>query len=198
MAMLLIQGEGITASRTCELNWGVTRVGRGDDNDVVLNYPFISFHHCELELGLNGLLVRDTGSTNGTFVNERPIQEARLEPGQKLRLGQVSATVEYSDGTIVVPELHVKRPPESMPLADGVMSCRTHPNTPSVWHCEDCRQYFCWHCVRGVNLVGRPVHKLCPLCSHHVVVAPWALPREKRPTLWSRFKKVLHRTSRLR
>jgi len=197
MARLLIQSEG-TPPLTSELNWGITRVGRGDDNDVVLNYPFVSYHHCELELGLNGLRVRDHSSTNGTFVNDQRIQEAHLESGQKLCFGRIWATVEYSSQPIVVPEIAVKRPPESMPLANGVMSCHSHPSVPSVWHCLKCAQYFCLSCVRGVNLVGRPVHKLCPLCSDHVVLAPWVADREKKPTLWGRVKKAFNRTSRLR
>ena len=104
MARLFIQTDGTTASPR-ELNWGITRIGRGADNDIVINHASVSHHHCELELGLDFLFARDCGSTNGTFVNDQPVKEAQLETGQTLRFGQVVATVDWSRDQINVPKL---------------------------------------------------------------------------------------------
>ena len=197
MATLVIEGAG-EPRVAYDLNWGLTRVGRGPDNHIILLDPSVSYHHCEFELGLDFLKVRDCASTNGTFVAGRSIAEALLNPGDLVRLGQVSGEVEWSNEPVVVPRLEAPRLPESVPLAQGGMSCRNHREVRSLWHCPKCRQYFCLRCIRGVNLVGRSVHKLCPLCSGHVELAPWAMPDTGKPSLWSRVKKVLSRTSRLK
>ena len=81
-----------------ELNWGVTRIGRSSENDITIAHPSLSQRHCELELGPGFLKVRDLGSTNGTFISDRPVTEANLAPGDRLRLGHV-LTVDV--GTIV-------------------------------------------------------------------------------------------------
>jgi pSer/pThr/pTyr-binding forkhead associated (FHA) protein len=46
------------------------------------------------------LLIRDIGSTNGTFINGEKITESILKPGQTLRFGQVELKID--DGNPVV------------------------------------------------------------------------------------------------
>jgi hypothetical protein len=197
MARLFVQSNGVNADPH-ELNWGITRIGRGSDNDIVINHSSVSYHHCELELGLDSLIVRDYDSTNGTFIGDRKIKETRLEPGQCLRLGQVSVKVEWSREAVSVPKIEPPRPRASVPLPDGVLSCHNHEDLPSVWHCPACDKYFCVSCARGVHLVGRPEHKLCPLCSGHVQLAPWAKGKSRKTSIWGRVKRVLSRTMRMR
>ena len=197
MARLLIQSEGISIGPR-ELNWGITRLGRGSENDVVINHPSISYHHCELELGLDFVLVRDCVSTNGTFINDGRIKEARLDAGQVLRLGQVVVSVEISRDPIAVPKVEAPRVPESVPLGDGVLSCLKHTTIPAVWHCSKCGKFYCTACTRDVHLVGRPSRKLCPACSVAVELAPWADGKPRKKSIWGRIKKSFSRTSRVR
>ncbi len=196
MAKLIVQSAGVNIGPQ-ELNWGITRIGRASDNDVVIDHASISYHHCEIELGLDLLIVRDCESTNGTFVNEQKIKEAQVDPGQGFRLGQVVMKVEWSRESVVVPKVEVQRPPESVPLDDGVLSCRNHATIPSVWHCPKCEKYFCVSCARGVHLVGRPEHKLCPTCRGPVELAPWAQGTAKKKSIWGRVKRVFNRTMRV-
>lgn len=44
-------------------------VGRHPDSDVVLSHPAVSGHHAVIRLEAEGVVVRDVGSTNGTFVD---------------------------------------------------------------------------------------------------------------------------------
>jgi len=68
-------------------------VGRGTDNDLHLNDPSVSKTHAALKMdNLGTLLVADTGSTNGTFVNGQriPYGEARpVNEGDLLAFGDV-------------------------------------------------------------------------------------------------------------
>ncbi|MBI2939747.1 MAG: DUF3662 domain-containing protein [Chloroflexi bacterium] len=71
----------LSQERTC--------LGRALDNDVVLEDSRVSRHHAEVGRSPAGYLLRDLGSTNGTQVNGRAIQEHPISPGDRLSLGGV-------------------------------------------------------------------------------------------------------------
>jgi hypothetical protein len=197
MARLIIQTDGVNAAPK-ELNWGITRVGRGAENDVIIDHPSVSYHHCEMELGLDFVIVRDCGSTNGTFINDQSVKEAKLEQGQTLRFGQVQAAVEWSRAEINVPKVTAPKTAASVDLGDGVLSCLKHSNFPATWHCPKCSSYFCTGCTHDVHLVGRPSRRTCPLCGVLVELAPWADAGPKKRSIWGRIKKALSRTIRVK
>jgi pSer/pThr/pTyr-binding forkhead associated (FHA) protein len=64
------------------------RLGRAADNDVVVRDPTVSRHHAEL-LGdpAHGYEIVDRGSRNGTFVNGRRVERARLGPSDRIGIG---------------------------------------------------------------------------------------------------------------
>ncbi|MBI5243254.1 MAG: FHA domain-containing protein [Elusimicrobia bacterium] len=53
-------------------------VGRKLDNDIVIDNPAVSSHHCKIVLVGDTFFVEDLDSTNGTFVNEKRIMKAGL------------------------------------------------------------------------------------------------------------------------
>ncbi|MCB1769131.1 MAG: sigma 54-interacting transcriptional regulator [Candidatus Competibacteraceae bacterium] len=63
------------------------RIGAAPDNDVVLSDRAVSRRHAEILMTPNGLLLRDLGSTNGTFINGVQITEAYIPPDAECRLG---------------------------------------------------------------------------------------------------------------
>lgn len=196
MARLLFEQEGATVTPR-DLKWGTTRIGRGSENDIVIQHPSISYNHCEVELGLDFLLVRDCNSTNGTFVNGTRITESRVDPGQALRLGEVKATVEWSRDQVNVPKVEAPKLATSADLGEGVLSCLKHTTIPAVWHCSKCEKHYCNACTRDVHLVGRPSRRVCPVCSTAVELTPWADGRPKKKSLWGRIKKTFSRTVRV-
>lgn len=64
-------------------------VGRSRSADLSMDDDRVSRRHCEVQLRVDGrLLIRDLGSTNGTFLGGEAIQaETSLRIGQILRLG---------------------------------------------------------------------------------------------------------------
>jgi DNA-binding NtrC family response regulator len=64
------------------------RVGSDTGNDLVLSDATVSRRHLEIERTPSGLLLRDLGSRNGTWIETRRIVEAFVEPGDKITLGQ--------------------------------------------------------------------------------------------------------------
>jgi pSer/pThr/pTyr-binding forkhead associated (FHA) protein len=93
MAKLVLLSAGLTG-RTHELKVDKTTVGRVEDNTFQIAEPSVSSHHCELILQGPDILVRDLGSTNGTFINGEKVSESVLKTGQILRLGQIEMRLE--------------------------------------------------------------------------------------------------------
>ncbi|MFO7675690.1 MAG: FHA domain-containing protein [bacterium] len=69
-------------------------IGRATDNDLVVNYPQVSRHHCRIERRGSGTFIRDLGSMNGTFVNGRRVTEALLARGDTIGLGSYALAFE--------------------------------------------------------------------------------------------------------
>lgn len=65
-------------------------VGRDRDNDICLNYPFVSSKHLILKNESGILRVEDCGSSNGTYVNGKKIKIARMDSGDILSIMSVN------------------------------------------------------------------------------------------------------------
>jgi pSer/pThr/pTyr-binding forkhead associated (FHA) protein len=63
-------------------------IGRSLEANVRIDDPWISNMHALIEPRAGELWVVDLGSRNGTFIDDRPITEARLEPGTALAFGR--------------------------------------------------------------------------------------------------------------
>ena len=72
-----------------EINLGLptVRIGSAPDNDMVLTDRAVSRRHAEIRMTPDGLLLRDLGSTNGTFINNVRITEAYIPELAECRLG---------------------------------------------------------------------------------------------------------------
>jgi len=66
---------------------GTTRVGRGDESEIVLLDPSVSRAHAIVEFDAGEPVVRDLDSTNGTYVNGRRVRVESLQDGDELRFG---------------------------------------------------------------------------------------------------------------
>ena len=73
-----------------------TIIGRGTSCDIVISNPSVSRRHAELLHDESGWLVRDTGSTNGTFVNGARATQARLYNGDIITIG--TTELEFREG----------------------------------------------------------------------------------------------------
>ena len=68
----------------------VSRLGRANDSTVVLEDEFVSAAHALLVNREGRWWVRDTGSTNGTLLNNRPLErEGPLQDGDELQIGSI-------------------------------------------------------------------------------------------------------------
>jgi diguanylate cyclase (GGDEF)-like protein len=80
-------------------------VGRGDDCDVRITDNSVSRKHARIEHAADGFVVADLGSTNGTFVNDRPLDGSTpLHDGDYLRVG--NCIYRYLAGGNIEAEYH--------------------------------------------------------------------------------------------
>jgi hypothetical protein len=186
MARLLIN-PGSPAAWEVRLKPGTNRLGRGFANDFKIEDPSVSGSHCEIVLNDGRAFITDLGSTNGTFINHAPVQEAALEAGQTIHMGGVemvfhSDPPEHSavNETEVLPLPPIARPvvarvvPPKIPgpLAplgqeapgSGSQNCKFHPKTLGRFLCNHCKLFFCELCVIS-RAVGGAQHKYCRRCG---------------------------------
>lgn len=65
------------------------RLGRAIGDILLPDDPFVSARHCELDVGPDGrVVVRDLGSSNGTFLQIPPKGDWELLVGDTLRIGR--------------------------------------------------------------------------------------------------------------
>lgn len=68
-------------------------VGRDTAVDLRIPVGIVSRHHCELRVEDDEVVLRDLGSSNGTFLNGKRVTEATLGAGDVVRVGPTTFTV---------------------------------------------------------------------------------------------------------
>jgi len=71
----------------------VKTVGRATRADFIVDAALVSRFHCRLTAGVETVEVIDLKSTNGTFVNDRRVQKAKLTAGDRLRVGRIELKI---------------------------------------------------------------------------------------------------------
>ncbi len=188
MASLVIKTAGFDG-RVIELNLGVNLLGRRPENDIPIEHPTVSATHCEIELADDGVVVRDCGSANGTYLDGQRIKEARLSAGQVLHLGEVELLVETTEVTIAIPHFEMPRPAPPVVLSDGSLLCPRHPKARATHQCTHCREVLCDTCVHRLRRRGGKLMRFCPLCSHPCV--PLGGEKQKKKKLFGLWLKTV-------
>jgi len=87
--------RGRSEANTLRLTDGVNSIGRHDDCQIRIRSSQVSRRHCQLFEEGNKLILRDLGSSNGTFVNgKRVLGQQTLKPGDVLTIGGVTLQVD--------------------------------------------------------------------------------------------------------
>ncbi len=63
-------------------------VGRRESADIVLRFPNVSGHHCELTVTDGYWTLKDLRSSNGTKVNGHRVSEKLLKPGDRITIAK--------------------------------------------------------------------------------------------------------------
>jgi hypothetical protein len=72
----------------------ITTIGRKETCDIRIPLAEVSRKHTEVHVGDVSVRVKDAGSANGTYVNNKRVAEEKLAPGDHLIVGPVVFTVQ--------------------------------------------------------------------------------------------------------
>jgi pSer/pThr/pTyr-binding forkhead associated (FHA) protein len=94
MSKLIFTAPGFEG-QSFELPEGKTTVGRAPDNTLIIDDHCISAHHCQILRYGREIIVRETGSSNGTWVDGCQLRgQTSLRNGQRIRFASVEARLE--------------------------------------------------------------------------------------------------------
>ncbi len=74
-------------------------MGRDAGNDILIEDPAVSPHHCRIELQDGRLILSDLDSHSGTFVNGIPVKQRELKPGDEVAIGDSVFVLEALEST---------------------------------------------------------------------------------------------------
>lgn len=93
----LVVERGPRTGMTFVLNPGLTTVGRHPESDIFLDDVTVSRQQCRFILEDDRLAVEDSGSTNGTYVNDARVDQAALSAGDEVLVGRFHFLVVHGD-----------------------------------------------------------------------------------------------------
>lgn len=114
---------GPDRGRVFDLDQGSTLVvGRGDQSDTRINDPSVSRVHFEITNNGNSILVKDRGSSSGTFVAGQQIQSSEINTGAVIQAGDSELRVDTPDKgeTTIAPGRYSEQPTRIKPLSQLV------------------------------------------------------------------------------
>ena len=98
------------SDRVIELHLGLNRLGRSPENDFTSIIPRFPPGIVNCTSAGEEITVSDCESTNGTFLNGKPIQKSVLQQGQTLCLGEVELFVDSIEIRVAIPKFDMPRP----------------------------------------------------------------------------------------
>jgi DNA segregation ATPase FtsK/SpoIIIE, S-DNA-T family len=157
---------GVNAGWRIGLRPGRTVIGRDDSCDVTLVSPAVSSRHCVVDVDhLEGVIVEDLESKNGTWIGSQRVRNRRtVSPGEVILVGTVQLTLlkpERDDRPALLGtqqsaggNMAFNRPPRPMPTGDIAAVVLPRPPRESP-----VKQHFSWISI------------LAPLVMAAVIVA---------------------------
>ena len=110
MPKLLLKFSGMVL-KDIPLDKPQMTIGRKMDNDIVIDNLAVSGHHARVVEENGTYFIEDTGSTNGTFLNDAKIAKQRMQSGDQIRIGKhmlvfedETATAKPKPAPAVVPD----------------------------------------------------------------------------------------------
>ena len=145
MKIVLVVASGIYAGKEIAIAGNQFVIGRDEDCHLRPASPAISKKHCAIYYKDGEPFVKDLGSTNGTFLNDEPVEgERSLVAGDRVRVGPLDFTVKplgsKSDATplpnslksVVLPSSATSLRPVGPATAPAVSLAPVAPTAPVV------------------------------------------------------------------
>lgn len=94
VSLIMFRHDG--QQRDIPLEPGANVIGRKQDCAIRIPLSVVSRHHAEIRLDDSGAILKDLGSSNSTYLNNRRVTEENLKPGDQIMIGPVIFTVQIN------------------------------------------------------------------------------------------------------
>lgn len=95
VSLVMVTADG--KQKEIPLTRQVQVIGRQTDCQIRIPTSAVSRHHCELTVNENRVLLRDLGSSNGSYVNRKRISQQELAPGDLICIGELVFVLKVGD-----------------------------------------------------------------------------------------------------
>ena len=97
-SLSIVEGPG--AGTRIRAQSSEVAIGTAQANDLVLADQTVSRHHCAISATPRGFLLRDLGSSNGTWLGSVRLREGYVESGSRVRVGRTTLRIDRDDEDI--------------------------------------------------------------------------------------------------
>ena len=94
--------QSVPVQSWCFESESVVRIGRSNDNDVIIYSAVVSRHHVELWNQTYGWEIINFGA-NGTYLDDKPIAQVSVADGVTIRLGNSGPKIRIRVGATLEP-----------------------------------------------------------------------------------------------
>ncbi|MEM4261216.1 MAG: FHA domain-containing protein [Candidatus Woesearchaeota archaeon] len=129
----------------------IIRIGRGKDNDIVVDNPNVSKNHAIIKFINNSIIIEDLNSSNGTYVNNKKISSSVITEKDEVTLSKhykldiKSLTIKSDIIKTTVPSINknlifIGRSVENDIVLDNIKVSRRHAKLEKIgndWYIED-------------------------------------------------------------
>ena len=165
--------EGPDRDRVMEHYGDRLGIGTSPANELTLTDPTVSHYHLELRCE-DGVLVKDLGSRNGTFVGDVRLREVVVPIGTRIRIGRT--VLALLDATIAPPETPLP-PPDVPGLVAASPTMQQVGRTVERLAQSTVSVLIQGETGTGKELVARAIHEMSARAKQpFIVVDPGALP----------------------
>ena len=105
--------------RSMPISKAVVTIGRDLNNDIIFDDNHVSREHAQLRRHHRQYVLYDLDTTGGTTVNDRPIRDAPLEPGDVISFAGTKVRFELADDSQPAPETPAANETRHLPRPRG-------------------------------------------------------------------------------
>lgn len=109
--------QSVPVQSWCFESESVVRIGRSNDNDVIIYSAVVSRHHVELWNNPSGWEIINFGA-NGTYVDDKSIAQVAVADGMTIRLGNSGPKIRLRMGVTNLEPSRATKPPKRSPGED--------------------------------------------------------------------------------
>ena len=141
----------------------VIRVGRSEDNDLVLRHPSVEPYHCLLVFRGEKVLCLPPSKRLPSLEELPGMTGPEYRSGDIVSIGELRFSLAHSGNTVALPEVCLAGTLAGVAETDAPISA-AETNQPR-YYCPHCRTFIESSGVKRVGLVGHTKRNLCPKCS---------------------------------